>query len=59
MFENKSYIVQQGVLVEDVIEQLNKFGQENWEVAGVLKNASNEVIFFLKRKIEPAKRKKG
>ena len=52
MFENKAIALETGTSVKNVIEKLNELGKENWEVSGILKNSSDEVIFFLKRRIE-------
>jgi len=58
MFENKVFFVKSGTLSDTVVEQLNEFGKEGWEVSGILKNSSDQVIFFLKRKIEVSKKRK-
>lgn len=53
MFENIIVPFEPGTPIELVLEKLNELGKENWEVAGILKSSSDEVIFFfLKRKIE-------
>lgn len=52
MFENITVPFETGTSVKLVLEKLNELGKENWEVAGILKNSSDEVIFFLKRRIE-------
>lgn len=51
MVENTTVTFGNGTPLSDAIEKLNELGKENWELGGIFKNASNEIIFFLKRRI--------
>lgn len=51
MVENTTVTFGTGTPLQNVIEKLNELGKENWELGGIFKNNSNEIIFFLKRRI--------
>lgn len=50
MVENTTVTFESGTPLPNVIEKLNELGKENWELGGIFKNGSNEIIFFLKRR---------